>query len=157
MTTRRTALRTLALAAAGAASGCGVFLYPERKGQGPGKVDAGVVILDAIWVLVGIIPGVIAFIIDIQTGCLYLPSGSARLEQIPVPTRTIAEYEAALTAAFGAPVSLDDPALRDLVEEGAVSARDLRALRDTPPAPDRLVQMDWNADQHGVIINGTCA
>lgn len=57
------------------ASGCGYFLYPERVGQTEGRLDPAVVALDAAGLLFGIIPGVIAFAVDITTGTIYLPEG----------------------------------------------------------------------------------
>ncbi len=59
-------------------AGCGTLLYPERKGQKDGRLDAGVVVLDAIGLLFFIIPGVIAFAVDFNNGTIYLP-GTARL------------------------------------------------------------------------------
>jgi len=54
---------------------CGYFLYPERVGQVEGKIDPTVVILDALGLLIGIIPGVVAFAVDLTTGTIYLPPG----------------------------------------------------------------------------------
>ena len=54
-------------------TGCGTLLYPERRGQRGGSVDAGVAILDGIGLLFGIIPGVIAFAVDFSNGTIYLP------------------------------------------------------------------------------------
>lgn len=56
--------------------GCGTILYPERRGQTSGRIDAGVAILDAIGLLFFIIPGVIAFAVDFSTGAIYLPGTS---------------------------------------------------------------------------------
>lgn len=56
--------------------GCGTIMYPERKGQKSGKIDAGVAILDGIGLLLFIIPGVIAFAIDFNNGTIYLPGTS---------------------------------------------------------------------------------
>ncbi|MCW8195905.1 hypothetical protein F6455_14010 [Proteobacteria bacterium 005FR1] len=58
-----------------ASSGCGYFLYPERVGQTSGRIDPAVALLDAAGLLIGIIPGVIAFAVDISTGTIYLPQG----------------------------------------------------------------------------------
>src|SRR5438132_11593059 len=55
-------------------AGCGTLFYPERRGQVPGRLDAGIVILDAIGLLFFIIPGAIAFAIDFGDGCIYLPA-----------------------------------------------------------------------------------
>lgn len=65
------ALLTVALAFH--VSGCGTLLYPERKGQKDGKIDTTVALLDCIGLLLFVIPGVIAFIIDFNNGTIYLP------------------------------------------------------------------------------------
>ena len=52
---------------------CGTLMYPERKGQKDGKVDAQVAILDGIGLLFFLIPGVIAFAVDFSNGTIYLP------------------------------------------------------------------------------------
>ena len=64
------------------ATSCGFILYPERKGQTHGRIDPGVAILDAILLLPGIIPGVIAFAVDFVTGAIYLPGGRADVLEI---------------------------------------------------------------------------
>lgn len=57
-------------------SACGTLIYPERKGQGGGRLDIGVVALDAIGLLFFFVPGVIAFAVDFATGAIYLPGGN---------------------------------------------------------------------------------
>jgi len=62
--------------------GCGTIMYPERRGQKAGKIDAGVAVLDAIGLLFFIIPGVIAFAVDFNNGTIYLPrSGTGLLNR----------------------------------------------------------------------------
>jgi hypothetical protein len=56
--------------------GCGTLMYPERRGQRGGSLDAGVAVLDGIGLLFGIIPGVIAFAVDFSNGTIYLPGRS---------------------------------------------------------------------------------
>ena len=58
-------------------AGCGTIMYPERKGQKSGKIDAGVAILDGIGLLFFLIPGIIAFAVDFNNGTIYLP-GTAK-------------------------------------------------------------------------------
>ena len=53
---------------------CGTILYPERRGQTSGEIDPGVVLLDVILFIPGIIPGVIAFAVDLTTGAIFKPS-----------------------------------------------------------------------------------
>lgn len=60
----------------GQLAGCGTIMYPERKGQKSGRLDSGVVILDAIGLLFFFIPGVIAFAVDFNNGTIYLPGSS---------------------------------------------------------------------------------
>lgn len=57
-------------------AGCGTLMYPERRGQRGGRIDAGVAVLDAIGLLFFIIPGVIAFAVDFGNGTIYLPGTS---------------------------------------------------------------------------------
>ncbi|MDF1763634.1 MAG: hypothetical protein P1U57_09510 [Oleibacter sp.] len=72
----------LSLVAAGILqlSACGTILHPERKGQVSGKLDAGIVVLDAIGLLFFVIPGVIAFAVDFSNGTIYLPGGTASID-----------------------------------------------------------------------------
>ena len=56
-------------------AGCGYFMYPERVGQTGGRIDPAIVVLDAIGLFIGIIPGVVAFAVDISTGAIYLSPG----------------------------------------------------------------------------------
>jgi hypothetical protein len=56
-------------------SACGYFLYPERVGQASGKIDPTVVILDAAGLIIGVLPGVVAFAVDLTTGAIYLSPG----------------------------------------------------------------------------------
>jgi hypothetical protein len=52
---------------------CGTLLYPERRGQPPGYLDVGVVALDAVGLLLFLVPGIVAFAVDFATGTIYLP------------------------------------------------------------------------------------
>jgi hypothetical protein len=54
---------------------CGYVLHPERRGQSSGKVDLAIVGLDAIGLLFFIIPGLIAFTVDIYSGTIYMSNG----------------------------------------------------------------------------------
>lgn len=58
-------------------AGCGTLMYPERRGQRAGRIDAGVAVLDGIGLLFFLIPGVIAYAVDFSNGTIYLP-GTAR-------------------------------------------------------------------------------
>ncbi|MDP6179807.1 MAG: hypothetical protein QGG48_07950 [Desulfatiglandales bacterium] len=45
------------------------------RGQTHGRIDVGVAVLDGIGVLLFVVPGLIAFAVDFETGAIYLPGG----------------------------------------------------------------------------------
>lgn len=59
---------------------CGTLLFPERRDQTGGKVDPNVVVMDASLLIFFILPGVVAFVVDLVTGAIYLPPGITRGE-----------------------------------------------------------------------------
>jgi hypothetical protein len=70
-------------------AGCGTIMYPQRRGQHGGKIDAGVAVLDGVGLLLFVLPGIIAFAIDFGTGAIYLPGtakSSSGLKNIKVLT-----------------------------------------------------------------------
>ena len=56
---------------------CGTILHPERRGQGSGRIDPTIAVLDGIGLLFFIIPGVIAFAVDFSNDTIYLPAGQS--------------------------------------------------------------------------------
>lgn len=74
----RTGVSVLLAAILGVTTSCGTILYPERRGQAAGQIDAGVAVLDGIGLLFFLIPGVIAFAVDFGTGAIYLPPSAAQ-------------------------------------------------------------------------------
>ncbi|HEY5945109.1 MAG TPA: hypothetical protein VIV40_06445 [Kofleriaceae bacterium] len=67
-------MATTLLATAAAPIGCGYFLYPERRGNTT-NVDGGTLVMDLLWLLPGIIPGVIALVVDFTSGAAYRSGG----------------------------------------------------------------------------------
>jgi len=70
---RRLALLTLAVSPLG----CGYLLHPERRGTQSGRIDSATMVMDLLWLLVGVIPGVVALIVDFSSGAIYVRGGSA--------------------------------------------------------------------------------
>ncbi|MEI8594193.1 hypothetical protein [Photobacterium sp. Hal280] len=62
-------------------SGCGVLLHPERKGQRGGQVDPAIAVLNAAGLLLFIVPGLIAFGVDLYYGTIYLPGTAKTLSE----------------------------------------------------------------------------
>jgi hypothetical protein len=74
-------MKSLALvlcAVMGLQVGCGTLLYPERRGTTGGRVDAGVAVMDGLWLLCFIVPGVVFYIVDFSNGAIYEGGGRRR-------------------------------------------------------------------------------
>lgn len=67
------------------ASGCGYLLYPGRNGRRGGKVDPLVLIVDLLWLLPGLVPGIICLAVDFTTGCIYGGGERAQTSSPPSP------------------------------------------------------------------------
>ena len=50
---------------------CGFLLYPERRGNRPGVIDGTVLVMDCLWLIPGIVPGVVALVVDFTSGSIY--------------------------------------------------------------------------------------
>ncbi|MEO1964175.1 hypothetical protein [Hyphomonas sp.] len=68
-------------------TGCGTLLYPERKGQGSGRLDPSIVMLDGIGLLLFLVPGIIAFAVDFGNDTIYLPGSRADASDVIKETR----------------------------------------------------------------------
>ncbi len=61
-----------------AVSACGTLLKPNQVGKRhSSKIDTKIAVLNAVGLLFGIIPGVVAFAVDYYNGTLFLPRGAA--------------------------------------------------------------------------------
>jgi len=67
---RKVALLTLLAMAP--SLGCAYILHPERRGNQGGAIDGGMLVCDILWLLPGIIPGVVALIVDFSNGAIYV-------------------------------------------------------------------------------------
>lgn len=76
MKTRRSMLAVLTAGTASLLTSCGTILYPDRVNQEErGGIDPVIVGLDAVGLLLFLIPGIIAFAVDFGTGAIYYPQG----------------------------------------------------------------------------------
>ncbi len=71
-------LSLILCAAFGLQMSCGTLFYSERKGQGSGKIDAGVAVMDSLLLLLFIVPGVVALIVDFNNDTIYEPGSGRR-------------------------------------------------------------------------------
>jgi hypothetical protein len=51
---------------------CGYVLYPERRGNPGGTLDGGTLVMDLLWLIVGVVPGVVFLIVDFTSGAMYV-------------------------------------------------------------------------------------
>lgn len=126
-------------------TGCGTLMYPERRGQVGGRLDTGVVILDAIGLLFFIIPGVIAFAVDFSNGTIYLPAHhpliihTAELRQIKFDPKhtSLAQLERIIKDQTGYTVHLNQGDVRisrlkskdDMIEHFAEATEEMQNNR----------------------------
>ena len=96
-------------------------MHPERRGQTGGKIDPGIAVLDALGLLLFVVPGVVAFAVDFSNGTIYLPdsevnnsddaSGAGSYVAIKSGAKELTErdIEVALRAHLGTEVDLAAP------------------------------------------------
>lgn len=155
MNLRRFTLVTLALTYGLSTVGCGYVFHPERRNQQvhSGQLDVSIVLLDAIGCLFFIIPGVIAFAVDISSNTIYLPGNAVKTSQnfsgqapdgfvaIPCDCRNTASILAAIKLHTGLTVSADQV----FVSEKAIEVSTLRLnhLPTTSVGCRPLSQVRW--------------
>jgi hypothetical protein len=100
-------------------TGCGYILHPERRGRTGGTIDGTVLIFDLLWLIPGLLPGIVCLAVDFTSGGIY---GSGTSTTITVSSAPRAQER---HAAF-VEVELDGV----IVAAGAVSA-------------DRTARLEW--------------
>ena len=63
------------LSVATSSVGCGYVLHPERRGNNGGEVAGGTLVMDLLWLIPGVIPGVVFLIVDFTSGAAYRHAG----------------------------------------------------------------------------------
>jgi len=71
-TRRRCLKELLLLGGAAVVPGCAAILHPERQGNDAGPIDVGALLLDILWFIPGLIPGIVALVVDFGTGAIFL-------------------------------------------------------------------------------------
>lgn len=106
-------------------SACGTLLYPHRADRDPGHLDVGVVLMDAFWFLFGIVPGVVAFGVDIATGAIYVPeSGIVRqVDSLPLAPGQEVRLEAGAASPGTPSIRVVDAEGRTILEREGLSFR----------------------------------
>jgi len=104
----RTITMVVLLAVMLASVQCGYILHPEHRGNKGGQLDVPVVVMDCLWFFAGIIPGVVALVVDVSTGCIYESSGPRKVSLRP-DSRLVFRLNDPAPAAATVAVTLEDP------------------------------------------------
>ena len=131
---------------------CGTILHPERRGQPTGRLDPGIVVLDAVGLLLFFVPGVIAFAVDFTTGAIYLPAEGASivLPASPVELRTFRMSPAELTPEKIEDVIRDKTGQDVRLQPGAYRATRLPQINDI--SGDAWQRLQSNANRADVAF-----
>ena len=117
---------------------CGYILHPERKGTKSGKIDVPILLMDCAWLIVGLVPGVVALVVDFSTGCIYESKATVEAQpgqkvafRLTDPAPANARLEVTLADKDGRPVAYllgRDVAAGESVGEVTLSLPDDLAL-----------------------------
>jgi hypothetical protein len=66
------AAATMLATTTAASAGCGYILHPERRGNQGGTIDGASLVMDLLWLLPGVVPGVVALVVDFSSGAIYV-------------------------------------------------------------------------------------
>lgn len=80
---RRRAAVAAVLSTALSAASCGYVLHPERRGNSGGSMDGGTLVMDLLWLIPGIVPGVVALVVDFSSGAIYTGRAAGIAVTIP--------------------------------------------------------------------------
>lgn len=139
---------TLLVGAAVFQASCGTILYPERRGQPVGRLDAGVVALNGIGLLLFLVPGVIAFVVDFATGAIYLPPEMSHSGPMPgMSPRAVRVEPAELTPHRVEAIVREQTGKTVILEPGAYRATRLQKLEEFTPEAVAGLQANGNAVQ----------
>lgn len=82
-------------------TGCGYVLYPGRRGRTGGRVDLPVLVIDLLWLIPGLLPGLICLVVDFASGCIYEGGESASTsaaKRLPVAATVQVELDGEIVA-----------------------------------------------------------
>ncbi len=131
-----------ALAAILATSSCGYILYPERR-NGPlsDETDVATVAFDCLWLLVGVIPGVVAIIVDATNDTwLYTQKELNELKAAQGPVRSVRPGSEVVVRVHGRALRDAELALMLVDDQGREigSGTTIQAVENEPTEPLRV-------------------
>lgn len=125
----RTAAATLAVVTV--MCSCAYMLHPERRGNSSGPVSGADLVMDILWLLPGLIPGIVALSVDFSNGAIYLGGSSSEADAQGRVATSVPTVEA--------PTSLE---LRLIDGAGKVYDRDCATLAPGDAPRELAVTLD---------------
>ena len=118
-------------------TGCGFLLHPERRGRTGGNIDGTVLIFDLLWLIPGLLPGIVCLAVDFTTGGIY---GSGTSTTITV------------SSAPRPPLNGDNGAPSPSAELSVEVELDGAIVASGGLAPDMTARLDWrHAVEHAAL------
>jgi len=161
------AARWILVASLASSLACGTLLYPERRHHDHphGHVDPAVIVMDGVLLFFFVVPGVVAFAVDIATGAIYEPhDGSLALRDASEPPHVDAS-QARRLAIGGSPGRIDgrpDPIWWETPDGRRIPTRIAAGLEpgswvvesetDLEPGEHRLVLTGADGRERAVVI-----
>lgn len=145
---------------------CGTLLYPERRGMDdPDQIDPAVVLMDGVLLLFFVVPGVVAFAVDVATGAIYEPEGSKLVRRdADEPLRIAASQARRLSVGLtsGHAERRLDPIWWEAADGRRIPTRvvadvapgryRLESEVELEPGPHRLVLTSRDGSEHGILV-----
>lgn len=123
--------------------GCGYILYPERRhAKLSNEIDGKIVLFDCLWLIAGVIPGVVALVIDAASDTWYYTEdewneihseSSINIQpgqQLEVDIHGLATADAKVTLSL---LDNDGRQVTSIVEAHSISGKDLAPVRVKVP------------------------
>ena len=127
-------------------AGCGYIMHPERRGQTGGNLDPAIVLMDGIGILLFVVPGVIAFVVDFSSGAIYYPGGRHSV-LAPNDMRQVRFDVKHATPAMIERIVLEQTGVAVTIDRNHVTVVTLRSLDEMA---DRLAAV-WPAPAEGLL------
>ncbi len=126
-------------------SNCAYILKPEQRGNSQGEIDTTNLVFDILWLIPGLIPGIVALAVDFGNGAIYRGGGKRASYLVPkdghinvtLPSNIQGAYELRLVDSHGVVLASDSAVL---MEEGS---------------PEQNIGIDLNAvtfDDHNLTL-----
>ena len=125
---------------------CAYILKPEQRGNSQGEIDTTNLVFDILWLIPGLIPGVVALAVDFGNGAIYTGKGKSASYLVPndgridvqLPALAQGAYELRLVDATGQVLAVDSIVSKGSNEHLAIDLGEA-VSEDTPKLTLQLI------------------